>query len=692
MPRRAATSRRPAARPTRKTNRQPVTPETILEFQLVGDPQISPDGSKILFTKKHIENNFKSVANIYCVDTKTGETAQFTSGGKDGGARWSPDGKSIAFTSGREKPNAQIFLISANGGEAKALTKFPEGSIAGYKWSPDGKSLAVSFRESDPDWTTKATKKREEEGRSTPPRVLDNCWYRLDGDGYFNNQRHHLYVVDVATGQHKKVFDKDLLGWFDFDWSPNSKEIAIATNLDKQPMHKPYLSRIYRLNVATKKLTLIPNQTDGGKDAVQWSPDGKKIAYTGVEGREDLWSGKNDSLFVMDANSGRPKNLTGSEDYCVAAATLSDTRDAGFGSNFRWSPDSKKIILGIGWHGETHLATIPITGGKIKFLTSGQREHMLGNLSSDGKLVALCCGDSQNLNEVFIGTMSASDVKVKQLTSFNKKLLDTLELAKSESHWVTSSDGWKTQVWVMKPANMKPGTKAPAVLEIHGGPHAQYGVPFFHEFQMLAAKGYVVFYSNPRGSKGYGEQHTNSIAGDWGNKDWLDVQAVIAFMKSRPYVNAQKMGVMGGSYGGYMTNWVIGHTNEFAGAITDRCVSNLVSMAGNSDFPFMPDRYWKGNPWDKPEALWNSSPIKYFGNVKTPTLIIHSEGDLRCNIEQSEQVFSILQVRGIPSRFVRYPASTSHGMSRSGPPDLRIHRLNQILEWWATYLQPRRKK
>ncbi len=672
--------------------KKPVTPETILEFQLVSDPQISPDGSRILFTKKHIEEKFKSVTNIYCANSKSGDVMQFTSGGKDGSARWSPDGQSIAFTSGREKPNAQIFIISANGGEATALTKFPEGNIGSFKWSPDGKSIAVSFRETDPQWTTAAAKKREEENLSTPARVIDHYWYRLDGDGYFNGQRFHLYLVDVSTGKHTKIFDKDTLGWFDFDWSPDSKELAVSANIDKNPMHKPYMSRIYRLDIKTKKLKEIPNQTDGDKENVQWSPDGKKIAYTGTEGREDLWSGKNSCLFVLDAKLGRPKNLTANEDYCVAAATLSDTRDAGFGSNYRWTPDSKNILLGIGWHGETHIATIPITGGKLKFLTSGAKEHMLGNLSKDGKSIALCCGDFVNLNELFVGNVSSTEIKIKQLTHYNKSVLDTLQLSKPESHWVKSSDGWKVQVWVLKPANMKPGTKAPAVLEIHGGPHAQYGVPFFHEFQMLASKGYVVFFSNPRGSKGYGEQHTNSIKGDWGNKDWVDMQAVINFMKSQKYVDTNRMGVMGGSYGGYMTNWIIGHTNEFAGAITDRCVSNMVSMAGNSDFPFMPDRYWKGNNWDNIEHLWNSSPIKYFGNVKTPTLIIHSEGDLRCNIEQGEQVFSILQVRGIPSRFVRYPASTSHGMSRSGPPDLRIHRLNQILDWWGKYLSSKTKK
>jgi len=203
---------------------------------------------------------------------------------------------------------------------------------------------------------------------------------------------------------------------------------------------------------------------------------------------------------------------------------------------------------------------------------------------------------------------------------------------------------------------------------------------------VLAAAGYVVVYSNPRGSKGYGDAHCAAIKGNWGQADWRDMQAVIAFMKALPFVDTARMGVMGGSYGGYMTNWIIAHTDEFAAAITDRCVSNLVSMVGSSDLPLVPGEYWRGNSWDDTEAIWDQSPLKHFGKVKTPTLIIHSEGDLRCNVEQAEQVFATLKLRKVPTRFVRYPSSTSHGLSRSGPPDLRMHRLRQILDWWKNYL------
>jgi dipeptidyl aminopeptidase/acylaminoacyl peptidase len=275
---------------------------------------------------------------------------------------------------------------------------------------------------------------------------------------------------------------------------------------------------------------------------------------------------------------------------------------------------------------------------------------------------------------------------MKRLSNFNGELLGQLTLAKPESAWVTSADGTKVQVWSIKPPNFKTGKKYPAILEIHGGPHAMYGVDFFHEFQTLAAQGYVVFFSNPRGSKGYGRDHCSAIRGSWGSADWRDLQAVIEFMKQRPYVDPRCLGVMGGSYGGYMTNWIIGRTRDFKAAITDRCVSNLVSFPGTTDYLEPPDRYWPGNWWDRPEKLWAMSPLKDLGKCRTPTLIIHSEGDLRCNIEQAEQVFTVLKLNNVPTRFVRYPSSTSHGLSRTGPPDLRLHRLNQILEWWKRWL------
>ena len=686
---RSRTAKRAAAR------KRLIAAEDLLKFQFVGDPQISPDGSAIVFVKKHIDpDKNEYITNLWIAGT-TGkhngamQPRQFTSSGKDSQPRWSPDGSRIAFVSGRSKPKPQIYTIPAGGGEAVALTDFPEGSIGEFRWSPDGSMLAVSFREQDPEWTEQAKKKRREKGLSDPPRVLDDWWYRLDGDGYFNTQRHRLYIVNARTGEHREVYRRDTLGHFSFDFSPDSRELVIATNRDPKAMIRPWKAELLRLNIASGKTKAIPNLPEGPKDHVRWSPDGSLIAYVGRVGRDGAYSVENLELWVCDPKTGETRNLTGKEDYCLLAVAISDAAEAKFAPNFMWSPDATRLYMQIGWHGETHIASINANGrGTLTFHTRGEYAHTMGNIASDGKTIALTRGSAIQLDEVYVGTVNGKGaLTLTARSDFNGPLLRELKIAKPQSHWIKSADGNRVHVWSMKPPEYRTTRKYPAVLEIHGGPHAQYGVGFFHEFQVLAAQGYAVFYSNPRGSKGYGRDHTAAIRGSWGGADWRDIQAVIAFMKQQSFVNPKRMGVMGGSYGGYMTNWVIGHTREFAGAITDRCVSNLVSMFGTSDYTDAPDQYWPGNSWNKPEKMWEMSPLKYLGNARTPTLIIHSEGDLRCNVEQAEQVFTVLKLNNVPTRFVRYPSCTSHGMSRSGPPDLRLHRLHQILEWWRKYLQ-----
>jgi dipeptidyl aminopeptidase/acylaminoacyl peptidase len=676
------------AKPTKK--KRHIQAEDLLKLELVGDAQVSPDGSQILFSKKHIGDKNQYITNLWIVDTEGGAPRQFTSGGKDAHGRWSPDGSRIAFIAARDKAPSQVHVIPAAGGEATALTCFPEGSIGSFAWSPDSGSLAVAYRETDPEWTEAAKKEREETGGSIPARVIDDLYYRLDGDGYFNAQRFHLYVVDAATGKARKVFDRDTIGWFSYDWSPNSSELVVTANTSKQALLKPWKVDLFRINVKTGKAKKIPNLPDGEKEAVKWSPDGKHIAYVGTEGRE-IWGVENTRLYLCNPDKGDVRDITGCEDYCMSVGTISDTAEASFGATIAFSPDSRRLFVNIGWHGQRHIASIPVRGGKFTFHTRGRKSITMGNLSADGSRIALCHANPTRPDEVALGSLETPNaparLKLDWLTKFNKPLLDELELPEPEMVWLESKSGTKVQTWVIKPPDFKEKRKYPAVLEIHGGPHAQYGEAFFHEMQLLAASGYVVFFSNPRGSKGYGEEHCTAIRGTWGAADWEDIQAVTAFMQSQKYVDNKRMGVMGGSYGGYMTNWAISHCHDFAGAITDRCVSNLVSMTGSSDLPLVPGGYWPGNSWDDIETIWDQSPLKHFGNVKTPTMVIHSEGDLRCNVEQGEQIFAALKLQNIPTRFVRYPTSTSHGLSRMGPPDLRLHRLGQILEWWGRWLR-----
>ncbi|MCH7797672.1 MAG: S9 family peptidase [Planctomycetes bacterium] len=674
-----------------------IRPEDLLRLHFVATPRISPDGRHVILVKKHVGRKNEYVTNLWMVSRTGpegseawGSPRQFTNGGKDTQPRWSPDGRRLAFVGARTEGHPQVFVIDVHGGEAIPLTTLPEGSIGTFAWSPDGRMLGVSFREQDPEWTSKAKEHRKDKGLSDPPRVLDHHWYRLDGDGYFNGQRYRLLVVDTETGEHRTVYAKDTLGFFTFDFSPDSRQLVVSSNTERRAGLKAWNDDLLRVNVASGKVSKIPNLPRGPKDSVKWSPDGAWIAYAGREGDDGVYSTENLELWVCDPVRGKARCLTGNEDYCLMATPISDSAEVSFNPVFEWGHDSKRVYVQIGWQGELHLASVRPTGGSITFHTHAVRSHAFGNVSADGRTAALSVGSPTMLDEVHVADLSQDDATTTALTDFNGEVLAEFDLARPSSHWVKTADGTSVHTWVLLPRGFnknKRGRRYPAVLEIHGGPHAQYGVGFFFEFQLLAAAGYAVFFSNPRGSKGYGRDHCHAIRGSWGGADWVDIQAVTGFMKAHPSVDPKRMGVMGGSYGGYMTNWVIGHTNDFAGAITDRCVSNLVSMFGSSDFLEPPDMYWPGNSWDRPEARWESSPIKYFGTVKTPTLIIHSEGDLRCNIEQAEQVFSILKLRNIPTRLVRYPRSTSHGFSRGGPPDLRVHRLGQILSWWKKYLQ-----
>ncbi len=679
MPRRA---RRPATEPTRR----PVTPEDLLKLQIVSSPRISPDGRRIVYCLRDVGEKNEYAARLWMVDCGGGRPRRFTGGERDLAPRWSADGSRIAFIRAREKHQPQICVIHPDGGEATTLTSFPEGTIAAFRWSPDGKTLAVSFRRRQDDRTKAAEKQREEQGLSTPPWVIDDWWYRLDGDGYFGRERFHVYLVDATSGEHRLLYDQDTMGGAEFDFSPDSKQLVVATNRDPKAMIRPWRAELVRINCKSGRVARIANLPDGPKGSPRWSPDGRTIAYTGRVGEDGAYSTENLELFVCDARRGGARSLTGSTDYCLLAVSIADSSEAVFAPCLEFSPDSRRIYFRLGWHGESHVASVPVSGGPLSVHTRGALEHEMGTLSADGSRLAVAVASPTCPPEIAVAEVGARRTRVKTLTDHNGPLLAGLDVADPESHWVTSEDGHRVQLWVLRPTKARRRAKLPAVLEIHGGPHAQYGSGFFHEMQVLASAGYVVFFSNPRGSKGYGRDHCAAIRGAWGTADWTDVQAVAEFMKEQPYVDPKRLGVMGGSYGGYMTNWAIGHTHDFAAAVTDRCVSNLVSMGGTSDFLDAPDRYFPGNSWDRPEARWKHSPLQYLGNAKTPTLVIHSEGDLRCNIEQGEQVFAALKLLDVPTRLVRYPASTSHGMSRCGPPDLRLHRLGQILEWLEKWL------
>lgn len=665
-----------------------ITAEDALRFRFVSDPRLSPDGDRIVFTEKWVGEKGKYQTRLSLVDVHDQSLSKLTSDlGNPRSAAWLPDGTGVIFIADR-KPSelAQLFLLPLNGGEAQPVTDLPEGALGEYRISPNGQVIAFSYRETRKGFTKKDAAERKESGASDPPRITESFMYKMDGDGYFMEDRYSLWVVDLSTGEAKELFKPGLLGDFSFDWLPASDRLAVAYS----HFEKNYSLEKRNEKIAIVKLDGSVNHPEGfsfgEKSEIRVSPNGEMVAYFSFESDLDDRGDFNRRLYVAPISGGTQTCLTPEDDLCLTTGINSDTKSDD-GLYLQWSPDSLAIYIRVPERGRLQVGFVSLAEKKIHRLTEGNHVVTMGNLSGDGTKMSCAIAGATHLMEIGLITIDAADHGPQQLTQLNKNLFEEIEVITPEEFETKAEDGYPVHGWVIRP--ISPNGQTPGILEVHGGPHMMYGWTFMHEFQLLAAQGYTVVYTNPRGSKGYGEAHTQAIRNAWGGPDWTDVKAAKDWMKADSAIDSAKLAVIGGSYGGYMTNWAVGHTDDFAAAVTDRCVSNLVSKAGNSDYVWVPNGYFQGEFYgglDSIKDLWEQSPIAYFHRAKTPMLVIHSEGDLRCNIEQSEQVFTALQQRGIPSRFVRYPASTSHGMSRMGPTDLKIHRLHEILAWFKRFL------
>ncbi len=512
-------------------------------------------------------------------------------------------------------------------------------------------------------------------------RHYERLFYKLDGYGYLPHERTHVWTVDARTGRAKQLTEDAVYDEHHPSWSPDGKWIAFVSNRSENPDLTPERTDLFILPREGGKFRKIETPV-GDKYLPSYSPDGKWIAYIGVEG-EGL-SYKNASLWLVRADGNKPaRNLTEKFDVHVDSSTIND-----IGSPETmpptWSKDGKRVYFNTVLHGSTKLASIAVKGDDLRDEIG--EGGVVGSFSLDKaqEKLAYFYGRINDPVQIYVRDMATSNER--QLTRLNK-LLDWIDLGKMEEVWFKGPAGNDLQGWILKPPGFDASKKYPSIMEIHGGPLTQYGKFFMHEFYYLAAHGYVVYFTNPRGGRGYGEEHAKGIYGDWGNVDYADLMAWADYMAKRPYIDSERMGVTGGSYGGYMTVWIIGHTQRFKAAVTQRCVSNFVSMWGSSDFNWT-FQMELGNkpPYEDLQNFWAHSPIAYIGKARTPTLVLHNEFDLRCPIEQGEQVFVALKKLGVDSEMVRFP-DEFHGLSRTGRTDRRIARLNHILRWFDTYLK-----
>lgn len=664
-----------------------LTAQDLYEFQLITDCEISPDGRHVIFAVQRVDKEKeKTYSNLWIVPTAgDGDPRQFTYGDQvDSQPKWSPDGSRIAFVSNRQaEDQPQIHVIPFGGGEARPLTDL-KGEFATFEWSPDGTQLVCQFRKKD-----QAAIEREEDEQKKKlgvvSRHVTRAFFKLDGRGFLPEECWHLWTIDADTGEGTQLTSGDVHDETWPSWSPDGSEIVFLSNRSEDPDLDPDAVDLFVMPAAGGDFRKIEMPV-GPKFDPGFSPDGRWIAYAGREGRGEWW--RNTSLWIVPADgSGEVGNLTGQLDVHVSNATINDLPGGLPMTPPTWSKDSQRIHFQVSRHGNTTLHAIGLDGDRESYATVIGADGVVGAFSLDDaqSTLAYMHAGMGTPAQVWVRDVPAGEPR--QLTHFNEDLLQERDLGEIEEVWFEGAAGDELQGWILKPPAFDEAQQYPAILEIHGGPRVQYGNLLMHEFYFLAAQGYVVFFSNPRGGQGYGEAHAKVTWNDWGAPAFDDLMAWTDFVQSKPYVDESRLGVTGGSYGGYMTNWIIGHTDRFKAAVTQRSVSNLISMYGSSDFNWMFQYEFRDEPpWENLENYWRQSPMKYIGNAKTPTLVIHSEQDLRCAIEQGEQVFVALKKLGVDTELVRFP-DESHGLSRGGRTDRRIDRLNHILRWFDRYLK-----
>ncbi len=659
------------------SEREPVVAEDV---NVIHDPSmihLSPDARQAVFAVSTLdEKGEKMLSHLWHLDLPEGEVRQFTFAQERAMMpRWSPDGRWIAFISNRDnEKEMHLYVMSAHGGEAQQITHSPILAVTDFDWSPDGEWLVFTAKAKSPEEMEqeKAGKKQEILWREVTRLV-----WKMDGEGWWDGHWTQVWKVRRDGADAKQLTQAEVDHAFP-RWSPDGQWIAFVSKRVDDP-DRAFFDDLFLIppeGGEEKKLT----RSQGPIIYPAWSLDGSRLAYFG----QDLERGYNSNIEVWTValDGSAPTSLTRGLDRSVGDQLLSDGRMFPGDPGPVWL-DEERIGFLCSDRGKTHFYDVTLSG-QVSQLTEGA--HRLYAFHTRPGADWVLFGRSSPTQPGELVRWDWATKEFNELTSFNRKFRERKTLVGPEFFQVESPGGVTVDAWLMMPPDFDPNKTYPLILYIHGGPHLAYGWSWFHEFQYLASAGYGVLYTNPRGSQSYGEAFNDAIRGNWGSPVQEDVEAAVDAVIERGFIDAKRVGVAGGSFGGYMTSWLVGHSDRYAAAVSQRAVNSMINLAGNDDVGHYFCR-WEapGCPWENWDWYINHSPLTYVQNMHTPLLIIHSDQDHRCPIDQAEQLYRALRLLDREVGFVVF-VGASHGLSRNGRPKQRVERLQRILGWFQKYM------